>query len=75
MDDLELQLMDEDGYDRISFGEDEIEYPHAQGYQNFVEQLSRYFPEEKENLETYCEEIQYVCSQFPRYHVVGKRQL
>lgn len=72
MDDLELQLMDEDGYDRISFGEDEIEYPHAQGYQNFVEQLSKYFPEEKENLENYCEEIQYVCSQFPRYHVVGK---
>ncbi|PWN58763.1 phytoene desaturase family protein [Chryseobacterium viscerum] len=72
MDDLELQLMDEDGYDRISFGENEIEYPHAQGYQNFVEQLSKYFPEEKGNLENYCEEIQYVCSQFPRYHVVGK---
>lgn len=72
MNDLELQQMDEDGYDRISFGEEEIEYPHAQGYQNFVEQLSKYFPEEKESLENYCEEIQYVCSQFPRYHVVGK---
>lgn len=72
MDELELQKMDEDGYDRISFGEEDFEYPHAQGYQNFVEQLSRYFPEERENLENYCEEIQYVCSQFPRYHVVGK---
>ncbi|WP_353148363.1 NAD(P)/FAD-dependent oxidoreductase [Chryseobacterium sp.] len=72
MDELELQRMDEDGYDRISFGEDDVEYPHAQGYQNFVEQLSKYFPEEKENLENYCEEIQYVCSQFPRYQVVGK---
>ncbi|MDR6465536.1 NAD(P)/FAD-dependent oxidoreductase [Chryseobacterium sediminis] len=72
MDDLELQQMDEDGYDKISFGEEEIEYPHAQGYHNFVEQLSKYFPEEKGNLENYCEEIQYVCSQFPRYHVVGK---
>jgi phytoene dehydrogenase-like protein len=72
MDELELQKMDEDGYDRISFGNEAIEYPHAQGYQNFVEQLSVYFPEEKENLENYCEEIQYVCSQFPRYHVVGK---
>ncbi|MCW1964151.1 phytoene desaturase family protein [Chryseobacterium viscerum] len=72
LDDLELHLMDEDGYDRISFGDDEIEYPHAQGYQNFVEQLSKYFPEERGNLENYCEEIQYVCSQFPRYHVVGK---
>lgn len=72
MDELELQKMDEDGYDRISFGDNTIEYPHAQGYQNFVEQLSVYFPEEKENLENYCDEIQYVCSQFPRYHVVGK---
>lgn len=72
MDELELQKMDEDGYDRISFGDDDIEYPHAQGYQNFVEQLSRYFPEEKGNLENYCEEIQYVCSQFPRYNVLGK---
>ncbi|RXM50862.1 MULTISPECIES: phytoene desaturase family protein [unclassified Chryseobacterium] len=72
MDELELQKMDEDGYDRISFGDEGIEYPHAQGYENFVEQLSAYFPEEKENLENYCEEIQYVCSQFPRYHVVGK---
>lgn len=72
MDELELQKMDEDGYDRISFGEEDFEYPHAQGYQNFVEQLSGYFPEERENLENYCEEIQYVCSQFPRYHVVGR---
>ncbi|AZB00500.1 NAD(P)/FAD-dependent oxidoreductase [Chryseobacterium joostei] len=72
MDELELQKMDEDGYDRISFGDSTIEYPHAQGYQNFVEQLSVHFPEEKENLESYCEEIQYVCSQFPRYNVVGK---
>ncbi|MGE8527580.1 MULTISPECIES: phytoene desaturase family protein [Chryseobacterium] len=72
MDDLDLQRMDEDGYDRISFGEDAIDYPHAQGYQNFVEQLAVYFPDERENLENYCEEIQYVCSQFPRYNVVGK---
>lgn len=72
MDELDLQKMDEDGYDRISFGDAAVEYPHAQGYQNFVEQLSKYFPDEKENLENYCEEIQYVCSQFPRYHVVGK---
>ncbi|ANF50984.1 all-trans-retinol 13,14-reductase [Chryseobacterium glaciei] len=71
MDDLELQKMDEDGYDKITFGDDEIEYPHAQGYENFVEQLSQYFPHEKENLENYCEEIQRVCNQFPRYNVVG----
>ena len=72
MDELQLHKMDENGYDKITFGDDEIEYPHAQGYENFVEQLSVYFPEERENLEDYCEEIQRVCNQFPRYNVIGK---
>lgn len=72
MDEFQLHKMDENGYDKITFGDDETEYPHAQGYRNFVEQLSKYFPEEKDNLEDYCEEIQRVCSQFPRYNLVGK---
>lgn len=72
IDDLELHQMNEDGYDKISFGDENIEYPHAQGYENFIEQLTTYFPNEKQNLESYCEEIQYVCAQFPRYQVIGK---
>ncbi len=72
MDELEIQKMDENGYDKITFGDDPVEYPHAQGYKNFVKQLSEIFPHEKENLESYCEELQYVCSQFPRYNVIGK---
>lgn len=72
MDDLQLQQMDKDGYDKITFGDDTTEYPHAQGYDNFVEQLARYFPEERENLQNYCEEIQRVCSRFPRYHLIGE---
>lgn len=72
MNDLQIEKMDVDGYDKITFGEDSTEYPHAQGYKNFVEQLSQYFPEERENLEDYCEEIQRVCNQFPRYNLVGK---
>lgn len=71
MDELELQKMEENGYDKITFENDPVEYPHAQGYENFVNQLSEFFPNEKENLESYCEEIQYVCSQFPRYNVIG----
>ncbi len=70
--DLQLQKMDEDSYDKITFGDDEIEYPHAQGYDNFVKQLSHYFPDEKENLENYCVEIQRVCNSFPRYTIVGQ---
>ena len=47
MDDLKLKRMDVDAYDVITFDDDEIEYPHAQGYDNFVNQLVRFFPEEK----------------------------
>lgn len=72
MDDLEIQKMDEDGYDKITFADDENEYPHAQGYRNFIKQLSAFFPDEKENLENYCEEVQRICSFFPRYHVIGQ---
>uniref|UniRef100_A0AAU6WQ01 FAD-dependent oxidoreductase n=1 Tax=Chryseobacterium endophyticum TaxID=1854762 RepID=A0AAU6WQ01_9FLAO len=72
MDDLQLQQMDPDGYDRITFGYDQTEYPHAQGYDNFIEQLVKNFPDERENLQNYCEEIQRVCNQFPRYNLVGK---
>lgn len=49
----------------------EIEYPHAQGYQNFVEQLVQFFPDERVNLEKYVQDIQDVCDQFPRYNLVG----
>ena len=72
MNDLELHRMDVDGFDKITFNGDEIEYPHAQGYDNFVLQLSQFFPDEKENLEKYCEGIQYVCNHFPRYNVTGR---
>lgn len=72
MNDLELQKMDVDGYDKITFGDDSTEYPHAQGYTNFVEQLAQFFPDERQNLEIYCQEIQEICNYFPRYNVVGK---
>lgn len=72
MEGLSLKKLDENGFDKITFENDEIEYPHSQGYENFVEQLSKIFPEEKENLEKYIQKIQNVCNEFPRYNLVGK---
>jgi all-trans-retinol 13,14-reductase len=69
MDDLKLKKMDEDGFDRISFEDEPLEYPHAQGYQNFVNQLVKFFPEERENIEKYCEEINKTCNCFPLYNL------
>lgn len=67
MDDLRLKKMDESGYDMISFGDDKTEYPHAQTYGNFIRELSKFFPDETQNLEKYCELMRKTCDSFPLY--------
>jgi all-trans-retinol 13,14-reductase len=69
MDDLNLKKMDQNGFDIISFDNDPQEYPHAQGCENFVNQLSQIFPDEKENLKNYCSELNKICDAFPLYNV------
>lgn len=69
IDDLKLKKLDEDAYDIISFDDDEREYPHAQGYENFVKQLKKYFPEEEEALKTYCKKLVDTCDSFPLYNL------
>ena len=69
MDELRLRKMDEDAYDIISFDDDPIEYPHAQGYENFVKQLLKYFPEEEGSLRAYCDKLIKTCESFPLYNL------
>ncbi|MCD8540637.1 MAG: NAD(P)/FAD-dependent oxidoreductase, partial [Leadbetterella sp.] len=68
-DGLKLQKMDEDRFDVISFDGDPNEYPHAQGYDNFINQLLPYFPGEEETLRKYCTRLREVCSSFPLYNL------
>lgn len=73
MDKLHIERMHMDHYDTVCIGDDEIEYPHAQGYDNFIKQLSVYFPEEKESLIAYTKKLQEVCENFPMYNLkLGK---
>lgn len=69
MDQLKLQKMDEDGFDRILIGNDEKEYRQAQGYDNFVRQLLKDFPEEEKAIRLYCDKMREVCSKFPLYNL------
>lgn len=69
MNDLKLQKLDEDAYDVISFKGDDALYPHAQGYDNFVEQLAKFFPHEKEALKLYISKIREVADSFPLYNL------
>lgn len=69
MNDLKLQKMDEDGFDIISFEDTNEEFPHAQGYENFIHQLSKFFPEERANIEHYCKSVKDICELFPMYNL------
>jgi all-trans-retinol 13,14-reductase len=69
MDDLNLKKLDEDGHDMISFGDLDQEFPHAQGYENFINQLVNFFPEEREAIRKYCETIVTTCDSFPLYNL------
>ncbi len=69
MDKLRLKKLDEDAFDIISFDDDKKEYPHAQGYDNFIKQLVTFFPDEEETIHKYCEKIQYTCDSFPLYNL------
>ncbi|WP_335965179.1 NAD(P)/FAD-dependent oxidoreductase [Galbibacter sp. PAP.153] len=67
MKDLNLKKLDEDGFDVITFDNDDKEYKHAQGYDNFVRTLSAQFPEEEQNIIAYCHNLKEMCRKFPLY--------
>lgn len=69
MDDLKIKRMDMDGYDVITFDNDTIEYPHAQGYDNFIKQLLVFFPEEQEGIRAYIAKVKETCYRFPLYNL------
>ncbi|NIJ55119.1 phytoene desaturase family protein [Dyadobacter arcticus] len=68
LDKLKIKRMDEDHFDVIRF-DDGSEYPYAQGFEKFEEQLISYFPEEKTAIQTYCAKIIEICRKFPLYNL------
>jgi all-trans-retinol 13,14-reductase len=58
IDDLEIERLDNMGFDRITFRQDPTEYKLAQDYVNFSNQLQLYFPEERDGIERYVSKIQ-----------------
>jgi all-trans-retinol 13,14-reductase len=68
-DKLRLQRMDVDAFDVISFAGEEVAYPYAQGYDNFVEQLSKSFPDERAGIQRYIDMLKQVCQGYPLYYL------
>lgn len=69
LDKLKLRRMDEDGFDKITFKNSPNEYPHAMGYDNFVEQLRVHFPKEKAGLRQYVDKLNEIRQAYPLYNV------
>lgn len=69
MDRLELKEYDKNAFDKVAFGEEHIEYPLAQGFDNFKEQLLAYFPFEEQALKEYLNRVQTVGDHFPLYRL------
>jgi len=67
MDTLHFRQLDQDGFDRVAFGDDE--FPLSQGFGNFTSQLLRYFPGEERSLTKYIRSIRQVVSAFPLYNL------
>jgi len=66
-DSLKWKRMDEDCFDLIRINGKEFKY--AQGYDRFIETLVTEFPEEKEAIIKYCDEIKNLCENFPLYNL------
>jgi len=64
---LQLQQLDCDGFDRIGYGD--FEFPLAQGFGNFTEQLQPLFPGAARDLSAYTRNIAEVVSAFPLYNL------
>ncbi len=68
-DGLNLQKMNEDGFDIITFDGDATEYKYAQGYENFQNTLISQFPEEEKGIRGYCSALRETCDKFPLYNL------
>ncbi|MFC7523838.1 phytoene desaturase family protein [Parapedobacter sp. GCM10030251] len=66
---LRLKRMDRNGFDMVTFDSDPIEYPYAQGGENFVAQLSNYFPDEQKGIRQFYAKMKEICQSFPLYRL------
>lgn len=67
MDKLNIRQLDTNAFNKISFGNETVEYPFAQGHDNFVDKLSHYFPKHQQSLKAYMHTLKNVCNSFPLY--------
>lgn len=68
-DKLHIKPANDDGFDHFHVVSDGITYKMARGRDNFIETLSTYFPEEKENIKRYINKIYEICNNIAIYNL------
>lgn len=69
MDKLKIKQLDENSFLNVSFEGDQTDYPFAQGHEHFIDKLSEHFPQSKQNLKKYINDLSEICNSFPLYNL------
>jgi len=67
LDDVQLRKLDEDGFDVISVNGKTFRY--AMGFERFVDELAKSFPDERNNILQYVEKLKLIASHSPLYNL------
>lgn len=59
-DDIKLSPLDAEGYDVVSFGDKRYKFPV--GKENFIRQMSEYFPEQSDNIRRYYDTVETIAN-------------
>lgn len=59
-DDITLSPLDNDGYDVVAFGKERYKFPV--GKENFIRQMSEYFPSQADNIRRYYETVELIAN-------------
>jgi all-trans-retinol 13,14-reductase len=71
--DLQLRALDKMAYDTMLLND--TQYPYANGRENFIDQLSRFFPKERQNLHRYYDKIDEIVGSLSLYQLQAPKML
>lgn len=72
IDKLKYKRMEADGFEHISYDNNETFYKYGIGRENFVDILAKEFPKDKENLKKFVRHIKEIGLRYPFYHLTDK---
>ena len=64
---IQVKRLDVNGFDKISFGDQTKEYSHALGFENFAHNIIKEFPDEREGILRYTNELKQMGEAFPLF--------